>query len=812
MAQSVKFEQIVKVVNEYSAIGENRGLGKLYTDNQHFDGRLINIKNKEYINFGSCSYLGLEVDQRLKDAAIEAVNKFGSYFSCSRIFVSCGNYLELEDLLHEMFGYPILLTQNTSLGHYSVMPIIIGGTDMVIYDQQAHFSMQDLSYKLSSNGTGIDVLRHNRLDELEKKVELYKEKYCKIWYVVDGVYSMFGDEAPIRDIVKLLDKHKKLYLYVDDAHGMSWAGPNGTGHVMNQSNMHPKMILGTSLAKGFGSRGGVFVFQDVALREKVRHWGGPLSHSGPQEPATIAASIASAKIHLTNEIYHLQNKLQNRIRYANEMMSHYKVPLVSLSHSGIFFVGCGLPRVGFNMVERLLNEGFYTNIGIFPAVPETCTGVRFTMTNHITYHDIERLAKAFAKHLPEALREEGRSMQDIYKAFRKFTDFESRLGPAVTVNPADFSVNGNDGLVFDVFPSVKSIKKEEWNKMFIDRGCFDYESLLLLENTFTANPEKENNWKFYYYIIRHNGVPVVATFFTSSLVKDDMLAPEQISAKIEKSRKADPYYLTSVYFSMGTQLTFGDHLFVDKRSPHWKKAMTLLLDEIWKEQEKENAPVLLLRDFEVDDPELTSFFIDNGFVKMDMGVSGTIENLKNISFETYYQERLNKKKRLAFRNIVKSREHLFKVEVNNYNADDLKHFYELYLSLKQNNLKVNSFIIPYKFFELVDVNKHWEILTLRLVENGKIASVILSAFNEDNYHPMIIGIDYSLDESLNIYKQSLYRLILRSLELNVNTLHLGLTAVDAKYNLGATKKQYIAFIQQKDTYNQDLIESMAFGE
>ncbi len=812
MAQSVKFEQIIKVVNEFSSIGENRGLGKLYTSDQTLNGRNIRIKDKTLIHFGSCSYLGLELDKRLKAAAIEAVEKFGSYFSCSRIFVSCGNYEELESLLSEMFGHNILLTQNTSLGHNSVMPIIIGSNDIVIYDQQAHFSMQDMSYKLSGNGTAIDVLRHNRLDELEKKIDNYKSKFEKIWYVVDGIYSMFGDVAPTNDLIALLDKHKKLHLYLDDAHGMSWAGPNGTGYTLSQTKIHPRMVFGTSMAKGFGSCGGIFVFPDNEMRDKVWHWGGPLSHSGPQEPATVAAAIASAKIHLSDEIYELQRKLQNRIRYCNEIMAHYKVPLVSESISPIFFVACGLPRVGFNLVERLLNEGFYTNIGIFPAVPETCTGVRFTMTNHITYYDIERLAKAIAKHLPEALKVEGRSMQDIYKAFRKFTDFEKRLGPISTVNPADISKNNIKQLDFEFHTSINNINKEEWNSMFIDRGAFDYDTLSLFEEAFSNNHKKEDNWKFFYYVISHKGKPVIATFMTLALVKDDMLSDESISAKIEKIREIDPYYLTSTYFTMGTQLTVGNHLYLDKTNPLWKKAFIMLIDELWKVQDAENASVLVFRDFDQNDEELSLFLIDNGFVKMDMGTSCNITHLKNLDFETYYSERLNKKKRLAFRNVVKSKEHLFRVEINNVNDADLQYFYNLYLELKKNNLKVNSFVIPFKFFQLVARDKHWEIMKLIHNESGKTAAVILSALNENNYHPILIGIDYSLDHSLNVYKQSLYRLILRSMELNVETLHLGLTATEAKYNMGATKVNYIGFIQQKDHYNQDLIDSMAFGD
>jgi 7-keto-8-aminopelargonate synthetase-like enzyme/predicted N-acyltransferase len=814
MSQSVKFEQIVKVVNEFSSIGENRGLGKLYTGDEALNGRNIHVKGKSLIHFGSCGYLGLELDRRLKEAAIEAVEKYGSYFSCSRIFVSTGNYLELEELLADMFGHYILLTQNTSLGHNAVMPIIIGGNDIVIYDQQAHFSMQDLSYKLSCNGTGIDVLRHNRLDELEKKIEAYKSKYDKIWYVVDGVYSMFGDLSPVKDIIKLLDKHKKFYLYLDDAHGMSWAGPKGTGYAFGQTELHQKMILGTSMAKGFGSCGGIFVFPNLELREKVRHWGGPLSHSGPQEPATIAAAIASAKIHLTDEIYELQRRLQNRIRYCSEIMSHYKVPLVSESASPIFFIACGLPRVGFNLVERLMNEGFYTNIGIFPAVPETCTGVRFTITNHLSYYDIEKLAKAVAKHLPEALKSEERGMQDIYKAFRKFTDFEARLGTLLTVNPNGLDiVKKENQLTLKRFDSVTMIDKSLWDNHLGDRGAFNWDNLVLLEKTFAKDQEPENTWKFFYYLVKDsNGKVILATFFTLVLVKDDMIAAEKISEKIEIIRQDQKYYLTSLSLMMGSQLTNGNHLYLARENPQWKKAMELMINDVWQLQETNNANTLFFRDFQTHDNEFEMFLIEQGFVKIENLENNYISGLRGFTFEEFYTTRLNSKKRNQIKTEVLPDIDKYTFKVNNYEDFDIDLIYRFYLNVKSKNLILNTFNLPIDLFHNIANSEHWEIVTLVSNENKSVVAMSLCLKSVNSYCHMVFGIDENVDISDGVYKKMLYFIIRRAFELNVDNFYMGITANDTKRKFGAVQETQVAFIQQKDHYNQDLIDSMAFGD
>ena len=810
MPQKATYQSLINTINEISTIGQQRGLGKLYSQDEFLDGRMITIRGKRLINYGSCSYLGLEMDPRLKEAAIDAVKRYGTYFSCSRTYVSCTNYLELEELLGKIFGNPILLTTNSTLGHQSVMPIVMGHNDVVIYDQQAHISMHEMSYKMRHFGTEIDILRHNRLDELEEKVEKYKGTRDKIWYVIDGVYSMFGDLAPFDSIMPLLDKHRKLHLYVDDAHGMSWAGSSGAGYTHSQTVLHPKMVMGTSMAKGFGSCGGIFVFPTEELRNQVRNWGGPITYSGPQEPATVAAAVASAKIHLSDEIYEFQKSLQDKIEFCNHIMAQYKVPLVSDSRGPIFFVGLGLNKLGYNMVQRVIDSGFYTNIGVFPAVPETCTGMRFTITNHIRHEDIENLARTIAYHLPRAMREENRSMKDIYRAFRKFVDLEKRLGPSDAFVPLPQAEQPQD-LKLETYPGIDHLNENEWNVLLGDQGAFDANMLRSLEKTFSGNTQKENNWEFMYYIIRQDQKPVVATFFTAALAKDDMLAPASVSKIVEEERQKNPYYLTSTYLMMGSLLTNGQHLYIDRENPAWRRALTMLIDYLAIEQERVKANAVVLKEFDPADQELRTFFIDHNFVKMDMEVTTFVNNLSNTTFEDYFKTRLNKKKRLAFRNEILKFADNFVGTFNDYQPEELPHFYELYKKIKQTKLNINAFDIPYSFFEHVSDNPAWDIFTLRLKETGQVASVVICGKTVNNYCPLIIGIDYSLDKGYNIYKQSLYHLLLRGIDLKVNRIYFGLTAVDAKYKVGAVKQEQIGFIQMKDHFNHEMIDNMAFA-
>jgi 7-keto-8-aminopelargonate synthetase-like enzyme len=159
----------VNLVNDIFTYSRSKGITHLSTEDENYDGRFITINGRKLINFGLCSYFGLEVDQRLKDGAIEAINKYGIHYACSRTYVSCTLYKELEDLISQMFDAHVVLSTSLSLGHHSVMPIVIEKEDAIIMDQQVHASVQDAATKMQAYGVPVTILRHNDLDELKKK-------------------------------------------------------------------------------------------------------------------------------------------------------------------------------------------------------------------------------------------------------------------------------------------------------------------------------------------------------------------------------------------------------------------------------------------------------------------------------------------------------------------------------------------------------------------------------------------------------------------------------------------------------------------
>ncbi len=805
--QSANF---LNTVNEIMDTARKKDIIHLYTEDQSYNGRSVIINGQELINFGSCSYLGLEIDSRLKAASIEAIQNFGLQFSSSRSYVSTTLYKEWEQLLQEMFGHPLVITPTTSLGHHAVIPVAVEAGDAIILDQQVHASVQDAVSKMLGKGQTIEVVRHNDMEALESKIQSFLKTHDNIWYMADGIYSMYGDYAPLDDLKRLLDTYPNFRLYIDDAHGMSITGKHGKGYVLDNIGTLKNTIVALSFAKAYGCGGAAFVFPDAEMAQKVRNCGGPMIFSGPLQIPTIAGGIASAKIHLSDEIYQLQDELKSKVALCYDLLVQNNIPVMSNRETPVFYVGLGLTRVGYNMVGRLMKEGCYTNLGIYPAVPETCTGIRFTITNHLTTADIHHLVEAFVKHFPLALAEEGRTIHDIQRAFRKVKTNTLKLPvPSKASEAPTYRVEHYD--------NIELISEDVWNGMFKGTASFDWGFLKMLQNVFAGNLKAQDNWDFHYYITYDaSNTPVLATFFTSSLVKDDMFASAQVSQAVEIDRMINPKYLTTKSLVMGCMLTEGNHLFVDRKNPEWKGAMMAFIDKLWTEQDRLKAEAIYLRDFPLEDIQMTDFVAEQGFVKVGIPSTHVIDDIKWENVSEYMASLSSKKRSLIKRKVVKYSE-CYNVEViKSPSIQELKKWYDLYLSVKSGSYELNSFVLPFKLFEefskypkaeLIQISIKPEHSNSGLEEVGAVTLNYMTASND--YCGLIVGLDYAYVRSKALYKNMILENVVRAGALGANKLYLGMTASESKRDFGAKSKSQVAFFQMKDDYNLKVLSNIA---
>lgn len=406
------------LVNSNVELAKSYGILQLDLEGIGGNGRTLIIDGKDRMNFGSCSYLGLETDHRLVESAQKVIDEYGVYFSSSRSYLSIGYFVEAENLLAEIFGKPVVIALSTTLAHMALIPIVVGRNDHLILDQQVHSS---ISFSVKQAPVGperIEKLRHNRMDYLENRLKKLCGTNDKVWYFADGVYSMFGDFAPLKDLAFLLEKYENFHLYLDDAHGMSWAGERGSGYVLSHLGHHPRITLTTSLAKAFGTSGGVIVCQDEAQKRMIRNCGSTLVFSGALQPPSLGALVGSAKVHLSDDMPAIQKELQDRITYFREKVLSLGLPLITKGESPVFYIGLGSQEISCKLCEALIEEGFYTCVSGFPSVPYINTGLRILLNRHQQYADYDALLEALNYHLQRLFIEYGQTMEKVFKAFK----------------------------------------------------------------------------------------------------------------------------------------------------------------------------------------------------------------------------------------------------------------------------------------------------------------------------------------------------------------------------------------------------------
>jgi 7-keto-8-aminopelargonate synthetase-like enzyme len=358
------------------------------------DGAQWTVDGRVLRNFGSCSYMGLERHPALLAGAEEALYTYGANFSISRIFLECPLYEQLETALGRAMGRPVLVAQSTSNAHLAALPVLVGERDLVLVDQFAHSSVHMATDLIDD--AEIELIRHNRTDLLEQRLREAEDKFERVWYLCDGIYSMLGDFAPYAELRTLLARYPKLHLYVDDAHAMSWLGQSGRGSALTYLGDSDRLVVAVSLSKAFGAAGGALALPSLELRDRIRNCGGPLMFSGPLAPAALGAALASAELHLSPELAALQAELGTRMACARAALARHGLVTATDAETPIFMVHYDSVSCAAGVVRALRERGYFCCPSTFPAVPMNKPSIRFTVSRHNPLEDIEALVEELA--------------------------------------------------------------------------------------------------------------------------------------------------------------------------------------------------------------------------------------------------------------------------------------------------------------------------------------------------------------------------------------------------------------------------------
>lgn len=338
--------------------------------------RLKDQYGREFHHFCTTSYLGLDYHPALLNGAIDALKDTGSLRIPNSKNRCKLNILELyEKELSTLFSAHCLSTLSCSAASAGVLPLLSSGTftkgapPLMCFDKQSHYSMNHIKAACADE-TEVMTCPHNDMDYLEDMCK----KNQHIAYIADGVYSM-GGVANI-EAINYLKARYGMFVYLDDSHSLSATGTHGIGYVRSTMiDLDENAIIVASLAKSFGASGGVIMFGQPEQKQKTLRYGGPSNWSQSLNSAAIGAGRASIVLHYTDELHHLQNKLQANIALFDSLI---KTPQ-SGSFTAIRLIHCGAAEIATQVATYLADNGFFTASVFFPVVAKDQAAVRVTL-------------------------------------------------------------------------------------------------------------------------------------------------------------------------------------------------------------------------------------------------------------------------------------------------------------------------------------------------------------------------------------------------------------------------------------------------
>jgi 8-amino-7-oxononanoate synthase len=353
-------------------------------------GNKVKVHGREMILIGSNNYLGLIDHPKVKEAAKEAINRYGVATCGSRFLTGTIDLHEkLEDRLAKFMNKEAALSFSTGYQtNLGIISSVAGKNDYVITDRMDHASIID-ACRLSF--AEVKKFKHNDMKDLEKVLsELPPDKGKMI--VVDGVFSMEGDLADLPGIIRLAKKYKARVM-VDEAHGIGVLGEHGRGTVEHFGlESEVDLVMGT-FSKSLVSIGG-FVVGEKKVVSYIKHTARSLIFSAASTPASVAAVLAAL------EIIEAEPERRERLWQITHFMKNSFQKMgynTGTSQTPIIPIHIGDDDLCFALWKGIREEGIFTTPVIYPAVPQGQALVRTSYSANHTDEELHQVLAAFEK-------------------------------------------------------------------------------------------------------------------------------------------------------------------------------------------------------------------------------------------------------------------------------------------------------------------------------------------------------------------------------------------------------------------------------
>jgi 8-amino-7-oxononanoate synthase len=361
------------------------------------EGSEAEYRGHRLIMCGSNNYLGLTTHPKVHQAAVDAIARFGTSCTGSRFLNGTLELHEqLEQELADWVGKPSALIFSTGMQtNLGTISALVEREDTVILDKQDHASIVD-GAKLSWGNTKRFV--HNDMANLERILEGIPSEKGKL-VVVDGLYSMEGDIAPLPEIIALCKKYG-VRLMVDDAHAMGVLG-GGRGTAAHLGVTEDVDLIMSTFSKSFASLGG-FIAGDEDIIHYIKHHARALIFSASMPPANTAAALAALQVmreepERIERLNLIGTRMRKELRQLGFNIGNTETPIIPI------FIGDDM-RTIFAW-KALFDNGVFVNPVIAPAVPE---GRQLLRTSYMATHTDKQLDRVL-----EVYERVGRQMELI---------------------------------------------------------------------------------------------------------------------------------------------------------------------------------------------------------------------------------------------------------------------------------------------------------------------------------------------------------------------------------------------------------------
>ncbi len=363
---------------------------------QRVDRTTATIAGHEVVSYTSFDYLGMARSPRVIAAAKEAMDRFGTSASASRL-VGGDNVIlrELDEELARFFGTEAAIafpsgfgTNESGLGH------LFGPEDLILYDELAHMSIVQGALLSRAQRRPFP---HNDFEFLDSLLRDVRKKFRRVVVAIEGVYSMDGDYPDLPRFVEVKQRHQAL-LYVDEAHSMGVMGATGRG-ICEHFGVPPAqgdLWMGT-ISKALGSGGGYLAGKEILI-EYLKYTTPAFVFATALSPANAAAALAAVR--LLQEEPDRVTRLRDRARLFLELARKCGLNTGGSRETPVIPVILGDSVRCVQLSSALLLQGVDVQPILYPAVPESASRLRFFITAEHTEKQIRHTVKLLAEHLP----------------------------------------------------------------------------------------------------------------------------------------------------------------------------------------------------------------------------------------------------------------------------------------------------------------------------------------------------------------------------------------------------------------------------